>query len=1154
MKIKILHLSDFHFKEDNKVQDMVLSSMSRHIATIFEKESKPNLIMITGDVAFGGKKKEYEDAKEFIDKVALSCEVENKNIFLIPGNHDVERSKIDPRHKAWWYNFKNENELNDVLTSEMALPTIRATTKEYFEFLSHYKSDADQIGPYGEHITSIPFGDKGLRIKVVCLNSALFCGYDGDDKKQLAIGLLQAESCEAKIKRESEIVITCIHHPFDCLHICETPSVNVVRRFSDIILSGHVHEANNNATTGGNAGSTISITSGAAYEKRTTQNGFNIIELDSESLNGTVVFYKYLPNEHLWIKNKDINTETDGVFKFTIKKGMDKGNQVKEIQETNPEDNSTTYMFKLEGTFDELNREKFKSIETLLKQLFNDVNGTIVKMERSSIKIFFETTHELSEEVKKKLKKIYGFDILDLEIADEKHVKTDKSVFHWKTVLRPEYSKLLESPGASFTHSRAEEELTLRDLYVSPNLRVIKLGENVKEKIDKVVNAEKALVKENNVPIKAVIYGAESSGKSTLVRWCYDTYYEQGYIPVFIEGNSIKDITIDKIKKFVQSEIKKQYSGIFQGRIEEFELDRIIVLIDDFHKIRFTKSKYKINLLSNLNTAFSNVIITGNDVMQFESYSSKSGGNVLDEFNRYQILEFGPKLRYELIKKWNAIGIEQMEPNELIRLNNETEHHVESIIGKNFVPSVPLYILTILQAREATTTQKPEFSMHGFYYELLINEALNKAVKNKADISLYYNYITEYCYFLFNSKIRTRPLYIDDFIKFHKQYCIDYKIEINVHNVIETLVNSKLMKVNIDVISISYRYVYYYFIAKYLANNISEEAIRQKVKLLCQRVHRDEFASIVMFLTHLTKDQFVLNELLVNSKGLFKDIAPLKLEEDVDFINEMILKIPDQVYKPLDVNQLKEEELKEKDELEMQEKEFNSEKDIFEYDIDEDINALDVLSTMIKALKTIEIIGQVTKKYWGELKAPQKFELAEETYMLGLRTLGFYFTLMGKDTEMLVEYLNHIYKKRNVNKSFSKEDVETASRNFLFGLCTMATTGIIKRVTNAIGYENLSGTFEDILKEHNYNSVRLIDTSIKLDHHKSFPWDTIKTLKQDTDKNYLSSVVLRNLVINYLYIFITSESDKQKLCELLGIKMDQLRLIDATSVVKKESN
>ncbi|MBX7205485.1 MAG: metallophosphoesterase [Bacteroidia bacterium] len=1158
MKLKILHLSDLHFTANNISQDVVMSSLSKKIEKLCIEEAKPNMLVLTGDIAFSGKTEEYTKAKEFIDKIAQYCGIGVEGIFIIPGNHDVDRSKLEKASFNWYYKFTNEEELNDILTSQSIMSKIQEGTKAYFEFIKQYMTGKTTIGSYGQFVSSIPFGANGLKVNIIGLNSAIFCGYNGDDQKKLALGLSQVNSCSEKINIGKEVIISCIHHPFECFHSCEKPTLSTLERISDIILSGHVHDANNSAHRGSNSGETVFVTAGAGFERRTTQNGFNVIEIDSDTLNGTVEFYKYMPDEHLWIKNKDINHETDGVFNFQIKKGLN-GSEKKEVKQEEINNDSQTYRFVLDGKFDELDRDKYKAIETHLKNIFKDVNGTIIKVEKSSIKIYFETSNEIPEHIQEELKKIDGLEILEINKADDEiHLKAnraDKSVYHWKTSLKPKYSEKIGNAGATFIHSRAEDDLTLKDLYVSPNLKVISIGENAKEKVEKIVNAEKALTKQVGSPIKLVIYGAESSGKTTLVKWWYDKYYEQGYIPILLSGNEIKDIHVEKIKKVIQKEFANQYNEILEGNLDEFDPDRIIIIIDDFHKIRFTNSKYKANLISNLNKTFQNVFLTGNDLMQFETYNSKTGiaRNILEDFHRYQIIEFGPTLRYELIKKWNGIGSDQLEPNELIRLNNETERHVESIIGKSFVPSYPIYLLTILQAKEASTAQKPEYSIHGFYYELLINEALNKAVRNKADISLYYNFITDYSYFLFTQKIRMRPLFIDDFIKFHNQYCVDYKIDISPKIILDTLVNSKLLRIDDDTVTITYKYVYYFFVARYLAINISNEHIKNKVKLLCQRVHRDEFASIVMFLTHLSKDQFVLNQLLENSKELFKEYQPLKLEDDVSFVNDMIKKLPEQVYQPIDIETIKQEELREEEELDEQEKEFDAMRDVLEYDIEEDITSLDVLSTMIKAIKTIEIVGQVTKKYWGELKAQQKYELAEETYLLGLRTLGFYFSLIGKDTEMLVEYLKHIYRKKHLDRNISKEDIDKASRNFLFGLCALSTFGIIKRVTNAIGYEKLAGTFQDILTNNNFNSVKLIDASIKLDHNKSFPWTELDNVKKDTDKNYLASIVLSNLVINYLHVFITSEEEKQKLCQKFGIRIEQQRMIDATSQVKRET-
>lgn len=1154
--MKILHLSDMHFTANGISQDVVISSLSKKIENLCKEEEKPNIIVISGDIAFSGKAEEYAKAKEFIDKIALFCGISLENIFIIPGNHDVDRSKIEKKYFNWYYKFTREEELNDVLTTPEAMEVIKGGTKEYFEFIKQYMSGKTSIGDLGEYVSTIPFGQNGRSLKIIGLNSALFCGYDGDDQKKLALGMSQVNACYEKIDSSKDIIISCVHHPFDCFHVCEEATLSLLERMSDIILSGHVHKANNSAHRGGNSGETVFVSAGSGYEKRTTQNGFNIVEINPDTLDGKITFYKYLSDQHMWIKNKDINHETDGVFSFRINKRTAKNGATVISQNCQP---NTTYMVVLDGKFDELDRERFEAIEAHLKTICKDLNVTIKKVEKSSIKIYFETSKDLSSEIQSELKKIDGLEIIEIKKADDEiHIKTskaDKSVYHWKTSLKPKYSERIGNAGASFTHSRADDELTLKDLYVSPNLKTISLGDNAKERIEKIVNADRVLVKKLGEPIKVVIYGAETSGKTTLIKWWYDKYYEQGYIPILLSGNEIKDIHIDKIKRIIQREFKNQYNEIYEGNLDEFDPDRIIIIIDDFHKIRFTDSKFKANLISNLNKTYQNLFLTGNDLMQFETYTSKTGiaRNILEDFHRYQIIEFGPTLRYELIRKWNGIGSDQLEPNELIRLNNETERHIESIIGKSFVPSYPIYLLTILQAKEASTAQKPEYSIHGFYYELLINDALNKAVKNKSDISLYYNYITDYSYFLFTHKIRMQPLYIGDYIKFHNQYCIDYKIDISPKVVLDTLVNSKLINVDDENVVITYKYVYYFFVARYLAINISDEAIRHKIELLCQRVHRDEFASIVMFLTHLSKDQFVLNQLLKNSKELFKDYSPLKLEDDVDFINDMIKQLPEQVYKPIDIETIKQEELKEEEELDEQEKQFDALNDVYEYDIEEDISSLDILSTMIQAIKTIEIVGQVTKKYWGELKAKQKYELAEETYMLGLRTLGFHFSLVANDTGMLVDYLKHIYRKKYPNKNYSKEEIDRASKNFIFNICSLSTFGIVKRVTNAIGYENLAGTFEDILETHNFNSVKLIDTSIKLDHNKIFPWNELEKVKKDTEKNYLANTVLRNLVINYLYVFNTSLKDKQKLCAMLGIKMEEQRMIDATSQVKRES-
>ena len=116
----------------------------------------------------------------------------------------------------------------------------------------------------------------------------------------------------------------------------------------------------------------------------------------------------------------------------------------------------------------------------------------------------------------------------------------------------------------------------------------------------------------------------------------------------------------------------------------------------------------------------------------------------------------------------------------------------------------------------------------------------------------------------------------------------------------------------------------------------------------------------------------------------------------------------------------------------------------------------------------------------------------------------------------------------------------------------MTSFGITKRVSNAIGYDKLKNTFDKALAAQPYNSVKLIDLAIKLGYSNiASHVDTIVEYKDDMDKNKLSTVVLQNLVIDYMYMFDTDYRTKRLICNKLGITFKEQIRIDKTSKVKR---
>ena len=97
--LRILHLSDLHFSSDKAILksniNLVNNSMLEHIAALAAGIDPFDLAVITGDIAFSGRTEEYRLAGEFCSKLMTASHLDKNSLFVVPGNHDLDRSTID---------------------------------------------------------------------------------------------------------------------------------------------------------------------------------------------------------------------------------------------------------------------------------------------------------------------------------------------------------------------------------------------------------------------------------------------------------------------------------------------------------------------------------------------------------------------------------------------------------------------------------------------------------------------------------------------------------------------------------------------------------------------------------------------------------------------------------------------------------------------------------------------------------------------------------------------------------------------------------------------------------------------------------------------------------------------------------------------------
>src|SRR4051812_9407086 len=93
-KLRVLHLSDLHISVQNK---SIARERIKALIETFETQEHPNLVFFTGDATDRGKPDEYKLFDEYVvGPLTKAFSLGRDKFFIVPGNHDVDRSRIPP--------------------------------------------------------------------------------------------------------------------------------------------------------------------------------------------------------------------------------------------------------------------------------------------------------------------------------------------------------------------------------------------------------------------------------------------------------------------------------------------------------------------------------------------------------------------------------------------------------------------------------------------------------------------------------------------------------------------------------------------------------------------------------------------------------------------------------------------------------------------------------------------------------------------------------------------------------------------------------------------------------------------------------------------------------------------------------------------------
>lgn len=311
--LQILHISDLHVKNDKSFDlSIVLDPLIDRVGEDKKNDLVPELIVVTGDVAYSGIKAEYDAAETFFDKLLSKTGLEKNRLFIVPGNHDVNRKPYRPTDIPQYDTMKK---LNDELENDGYRADLFKGLTAYFDFVKRYcphqKSAHGDLVPFVERYKTIA----GKQICLVGLNSAWMCRKSTDEGK-IAIGEYQVVKAMAELKGKgsTDLTISLFHHPLQWLWPDDRKILKTYLKGS-MILSGHLHDVEGGISKD-LQGDYYTFQAGGAYlgSGSTWPARYQYITLNWEKDEIRLDFRKYNKDDRTWCLDGETGKDGKKVF------------------------------------------------------------------------------------------------------------------------------------------------------------------------------------------------------------------------------------------------------------------------------------------------------------------------------------------------------------------------------------------------------------------------------------------------------------------------------------------------------------------------------------------------------------------------------------------------------------------------------------------------------------------------------------------------------------------------------------------------------------------------------------------------------------------------------------------------------------------------
>jgi len=710
--------------------------------------------------------------------------------------------------------------------------------------------------------------------------------------------------------------------------------------------------------------------------------------------------------------------------------------------------------------------------------------------------------------------------------------------------LTPEFERYIDTLDSVTWHSRKKRtDIKLESFFIPPRLYVTSLKKLIAGRSDVATRVESDKFYEFILNSKKlIIFGDTWQGKTTTAKMVYRLLYQHQYATVLANGSKFHKAEDGTFRDVIAEEFSNQFNEGLVNTFFQLPIEKRALIIDNFGRSSLNQESLQ-SLLEIASDHFDIVVVFAHNDLSLQQYAGGEGKKVkFSEFVHSRMLPLNQTQRTQLIRSWIKCEADpNSEEDEIIRQEHQLSTQIKVAVNTGIIVSTPFFILGVLQLIESfKTNPKAQFGSIGYIYQGIITGRLHELQKSPADIDRLFFVTSLLAHWVYKNE--AREIENDDLERIIHQYNQEYRESVVTTTFASELVESQiLLKIGNKRWKFAGSHLRDFFAAKYYAHILGDEETEEK-NLALQDIHSmvetikyEPHMRILLFLVYeANSNRTLIRWILDEARRIYKDKEVANFTSDVQYLNDL-----DQ--SKLDANVLESDDARaNKDRRDAliskgeEEEEFANLAEPSKAELVRYSDEVDEFTKVAIALKTIELVGQLVKSFPGTIRVGLKQELIEECINIGLRMCRAF---LDANREQITELRNILRQLvRDQNPRLTEKGVEQRLEELIVLIHHWLAYGVIKKISNSVGHEDLKNSFNDIFASKELLSYKLVETAIRLDHYDSPLADQQIQLGRRIKDNEFAHNILSRLIADYLNYFEVRGSERQKL-------IDNFRLI-----------